>query len=104
MLGGGNMPRVILESPFNVLKPRGLTTGEMQELHFRVDPKFNGGKIRAEFGGGTWSGADLGWEKYGRPGRVWYGAPGPLKAAVGTPLAIGAGAAVDYFDGEEDEQ
>lgn len=96
------MPRPILESRFNVLKPRGLTTGEMHELHYNVDPKFGGGKIRAEFGGGRWSGKDLGWERYGRARRLWYGAPGPLKAAVWTPIAIGTGAAVDYSDREED--
>lgn len=101
-LGGGKLPPVILESPFNVLKPSGLTFGEMYELHCRVDPAYSGGKIPAEFGGGRWRAEDLGWEPYGKLGRVWYGAPAPLKAAIGTPLVVGAGAAVDYFDGEKD--
>jgi hypothetical protein len=74
----------------------------MHELHFKVDPSFRGGKIPAEFGGGTWSGKDLGWTRYGRLGRYWYGAPAPLKAAVGTPIALGAGAAVDGFDDEDE--
>lgn len=100
LLGGGPVPPAISESPFFLLKPPGISTGDFFETHVRVDPYYHGGKVPAEFGGGSWSGKDLGWEKYDPLGRAWYGSPAPLKAAAGAGLA-GAGAAVDQaWDGE----
>lgn len=93
-LGGGPVPRILRDSPFNVLKPTGVDRGAFYERHFKVDPSYYGGKIPAEFGGGRWSGRDLGWQKYGPLGRGFYGAPGPLKATGGAGLA-GIGALVD---------
>lgn len=98
-LGGGPVPSSISDSPFFLLKPKGITTGDMYELHYNVDPWYKGGSISAEFGGGRWSGSELGWEKYDGLGRVWYGAPLPLKAAAGGGV-VGAGALVDQFDGD----
>jgi hypothetical protein len=98
-LGGGPVPPVISDSPFFLLRPGGISTGDMLELHFKVDPKYRGGSIPAEFGGGSWSGDALGWEKYDQLGRLWYGAPAPLKAAAGSGV-VGAGALVDQIDGE----
>lgn len=103
-LGGGTLPRAIVESPFNVLKPRDWTRGEMYERHVNVDGGYYGGKVPARHGGGGWNGDDLGWERYGPLRSFWYGAPGPLKAAIITPVTAGAGAAVDYFYGQEDER
>ncbi len=98
-LGGGPVPSVIGDSPFFLLKPEGISTGDMLELHYKVDPKYGGGKVPAEFGGGSWSGEALGWEKYDRLGRLWRGAPLPLKAVAGSGV-VGAGAVVDQIDGE----
>jgi hypothetical protein len=99
-LGGGPVPSFISDSPFFLLKPKGISTGDMFELHYNVDPKYGGGKIPAEFGGGRWSGKELGWEKYDRLGRLWYGAPMPLKAVAGSGV-VGAGASVGQIDGDE---
>jgi hypothetical protein len=99
-LGGGPVPSVIGDSPFFLLKPEGISTGDMMELHYKVDPKYGGGKIPAEFGGGSWSGETLGWEKYDRLGRLWHGAPLPLKVVAGSGV-VGAGAFVDQVDGGE---
>ncbi len=98
-LGGAPLPSWILDSPFFLLKPKGMTRGDFYELHFKVDPKYRGGRVPREFGGGGWSGAKLGWEKYGQAGRLWHGAPGLLKTTVGGGV-VGAGAMVDQLDSE----
>lgn len=100
--GGGPVPKAILDSPFFLLKPNGISTGDMQKLHYEVDPRYHGGKIKAQYGGGSWSGDKLGWQKHDRPGRLWYGAPTPLKVVVGGGAAVGGGAVVDALDGDED--
>ncbi len=99
-IGRGPVPKVISDSRFNVLKPSGIDTGAFYERHFNVDPRYGGGAIPAEFGGGRWSGKELGWRKYGPIGRGFYGASAPLKAAVGTGLT-GTGALVDWDWGPE---
>lgn len=76
---GKHLPRQVIESPFNVQKPRGMTKGEFFELHYGVDPSYGGGRRR---GGGGWKGKELGWEKYDLAGRLWHGSPGPLKDAA----------------------
>lgn len=97
-LGGGPVPPVISDSPFFLLKPRDVSTGDFYQRHFEVDPQYGGGKVPKRFGGGGWSGKALGWQKYDRLGRLWYGSPSSLKAAG----AVGAGAAVDQtWNGEE---
>jgi hypothetical protein len=98
-LGGGPLPPMISDSPFFLLKPEGIETGEMLERHYKVDPRYHGGSIPAEFRGGSWSGKDLGWKKYDQLGRLWYGAPTPLKAVAGGGV-VGAGALVDQVDGD----
>jgi hypothetical protein len=90
---------MISDSPFFLLKPEGIETGDMLERHYNVDPLYRGGKIPAEFGGGSWSGKELGWEKYDQLGRLWHGAPMPLKAVAGGGV-VGAGALVDQVDGD----
>jgi hypothetical protein len=102
-LGGGPVPSFISDSPFFLLKPEGISTGDMYELHYRVDPKYGGGKIPADFGGGRWSGDELGWEKYDQLGRLWHGAPVPLKALAGSGV-VGAGALVDQIGNNEQNQ
>jgi hypothetical protein len=81
------LPSFFIESRFNVLKPKNITTGKMYGLHYRVDPAFNFTKIK---GGGVWDGKALGLKQYGVAGRLWYGSPRPLKAAVGGG-AVGTG-------------
>lgn len=105
ILGGGPIPPVISESPFFLLKPKGIQRGDMYELHYRVDPHYRGGSVPRRVGNVKgWSGKKLGWEKEDSLGRIWYGAPDPLKAtaagALGTGL-VGFGAWVDEHDGEE---
>jgi len=95
------VPPIISNSTLFLLKPPNVNTGDFFERHFQVDPHYYGGKIRKEFGGGRWSGKDLGWQKYDRLGRLWHGSPAPLKAAVGAGV-VGAGAAVDQVSNGED--
>ncbi len=105
LLGGGPIPPAISDSPFFLLKPDGIQIGDMYELHYRVDPSYYGGSVPQRFGNvRSWSGRKLGWEKEGALGRVWYGAPEPLKITAGGTLAtgvVGLGAWVDEHDGEE---
>jgi hypothetical protein len=91
LLGGGPLPKWILDSPFNVIKPRGVDKGALYERHYKTDLQYHGGPLP---GGGGWSGRKLGWRKYGPVGRAYYGAPGPLKSALAGGLA-GVGAVVD---------
>lgn len=95
------LPSIFTESVFNVLKPEGITRGDMYELHYKVDPKFKGTGFPRRVGGGRWRGADLGLKEYGLAGRLWHGSPAPLKARVGG-LGGGAGAAVHGVMDEED--
>ena len=82
--------------------PPGINTGDMFELHFGVDPKYFGGKIGKEFGGGSWSGRKLGWTKHNKLGRIVRGSPKPLKYTVGGGIFGSAGALVNqYRNGEE---
>ena len=105
LLGGGPIPPAISDSPFFLLKPEGIQMGDMYELHYRVDPHFNGGRVPQRFGNVRgWSGKALGWEKEDALGRIWYGAPDPLKMTAGGTLGtgvVGLGAWVDEHDGEE---
>ena len=105
LLGGGPIPQAISDSPFFLLKPEGIQMGDMYELHYRVDPHFNGGRVPQRFGNVRgWSGKALGWEKEDALGRIWYGAPDPLKMTAGGTLGtgvVGLGAWVDDHDGEE---
>lgn len=58
--------------------------------HFRIDPDFKGTTLPARVGGERWKGKALGFEKYGLPGRIWFGSPAPLKARVGgLPAGVG---------------
>lgn len=104
-LGGGPIPPAISDSPFFLLKPEGIQMGDMYELHYRVDPHFNGGRVPQRFGNVRgWSGKALGWEKEDALGRIWYGAPDPLKMTAGGTLGtgvVGLGAWVDEHDGQE---
>lgn len=94
------LPSFISDSPFNVLKPRDISRGDFYELHYKVDPHFNGTGLPPRFGGGSWSGKSLGLEKYGPVGRLWYGSPTPLKLTAGA-AAAGAGAgAYEYNEND----
>ena len=92
ILGGGPLPSSLMDSPLNVLQPRGITRGQMYERHFQVDPKYNGSPLPKYLGGGGrgsgWSGRRMGLQKYGLSGRVWFGTPDATRLAIG-----GAGAA-----------
>jgi hypothetical protein len=102
-LGGGPVPRIVVESPLTRVKPRDVTNGEFFPLHYGVDKFYHGGKVPAEFGGGGWSGKKLGWDKYGPIDRAWYGTPAPLKVAAGAGV-VGTGAVVDsLWDSEAPE-
>ena len=98
-MGGGPVPSIVSNSPFFLLRPPGISKGDMFELHYKVDPQYYGGKISKEFGGGPWSGDALGWKKHGLLARAWYGSPAPLKAVAGG-MVVGAGGFVDHFDDE----
>jgi hypothetical protein len=79
---GSPVPKVVLESPFNrKMPPEGTPRGAFYRYHYAVDPDYHGGPVKRAFGGGGWSGKDLGWTKYGPAARSWYGTPWQTKAA-----------------------
>jgi hypothetical protein len=94
---GKPLPKAILDSPLNrYLPPEGTPRGAFYRYHYAIDPSYRGGPVKRTFGGGGWSGKDLGWTKYGPAARVWYGAPTPAKAAAVGALA-GLGWPIDQF-------
>lgn len=99
-LVGRPLPRAISDSPLNVVKPEGISRGEFYEQHYGVDPRFYGAKLRADRGGGSWSGKRLGLQKYDDPSRIWHGTSGPLKMTVGGGLVGAAGLADWALDRE----
>jgi hypothetical protein len=83
LLGGAPVPEWIVDSPFNVLKPSGISTGDMYELHFKVDPQMYGARLPGGSGRGSgWSGKRLGLQKYDGPARLWFRTPNATKRAV----------------------
>lgn len=98
--GGGPLPKKYMDGPFNRLAPPGISRGDMYELHYTVDPKFSAARLPKDVGGGAWRGGEVGLERYSQPGRLWHGAPAPLKARVGG-LGAGAGAAMYALDDKE---
>lgn len=91
-LVGRPLPRAISDGPFNVLKPHGITRGDMYRLHYLVDPLFRHARLPAGLGIKSWRGKDLGLEKYDLPLRLWYGSPAPIKVAAGGAAAVAAAA------------
>ena len=87
-----NLPSSFIESRFNVLSPKGISRGDFYELHYKVDPNFKGTRLLD----GIWQGSDLGLQKYGQFGRLWYGSPTPLKFAVGSGT-VGVGGASYWY-------
>ena len=93
------LPKTVSDSAFNVSKPDGITRGQMYAYHYRVDPKFHGGRLPDGSGGG-WSGKKLGLQKYGLAERLWFGAPDAFRDPVGKAFA--GQAAADIFRGDWD--
>jgi hypothetical protein len=83
------LPKPVTDSPFNVLKPNGMSRGDFYELHYGVDPDFYGTGLGARAGGGGWSGKKLGLPKYRLGASLWNGSPAPLNAAVGVAGLVG---------------
>jgi len=101
LLGGGPLPRSVMESQFNRLAPPGMTRGEFYERHFRVDPHFYGAGLPKALKGESWSGRKLGLKRYGFAEQLWHGTPAPLKARIGG-LAAGVGGLLHSDPNEEE--
>ena len=76
------LPRAISDSSFNLLKPRGISRGDMYEKHYQVDSNFHVARLPRHLGR-SWNGHALGIQKHGLVGRVVHGAPPALKRTVG---------------------
>lgn len=85
-MGGGPVPKSVLDSPFNVLAPPRISRGDMYELHYKVDPHFTNARLK---GGGRWVGSKLGLEEYERPLRIWYGTPTATKRGLAGAGMVG---------------
>jgi hypothetical protein len=98
-IAGQPLPELVSDSAFNLSKPDGITRGQMYAYHYRVDPKYFGGKLPNGSGGG-WSGKKLGLRKYGPAERTWFSAPDALRAPVGN--AVAGAAAADILQNDWD--
>jgi len=98
-LGGGPAPRWFIESDFNKIRYKGMTTRDVYRNHVGVDDSYYGGKVGARYGGTRWSAErDLGWTRYGPLDRLNHGTSPYTKAVVG-PILFG-GTVIDGIDGE----
>ena len=93
LVGKPLLPQAYMDGPLNVWKPPGISRGKFYEEHFRMDDRMYGARLPGDVDGGRgWSGNRLGLERYSPAGRIWRGAPLPLKATVGGgSAAIGLG-------------
>ena len=94
------VPKLLQDSPLNVVKPDGINQGDFYAFHYGVDPKFSGTGFSRKIGG-RWSGEDLGLQKYGQLGRLWHGTPTPLAAAS---LATGSAGLLNYQPAQDPAQ
>ena len=97
-----NIPRSIIDSRFNVLRPSDISIGRFYELHYRVDPFFHGTRFPKAIGG-TWRGGQLGLERYSGLQKLWYSTPGPTKVGVGVGLGTGATGAGYWWFSDDSE-
>jgi hypothetical protein len=88
LLGDTLVPKIFVDSPFNVVKPGGVERGQFYRQHYGLDDRYYGGPVSDEFGGGGWSGRKLGWRRYGPVERLVYGTPAATKAVVLGPPAV----------------
>ena len=91
-----NLPDWLRDSPFNVLRPNGISRGRFYELHYRVDPSYHGSGFPRSIGG-AWSGRAIGLQRYEGLTRLWYGTPGSLKVAGGVIIVVGTASGGYYF-------
>ena len=70
------IPQWFMDGPLNVSKPRGLSQYDFYKYHYGVDGQFHGGKLpNGPDGPRGFSGRNLGFERYGQPGRTWARIP-----------------------------
>lgn len=100
--GRGVLPDAIVDSRFNVLKPKNINLGRFYELHYRVDPEFHGAPFPRAIGG-SWRGNQLGLQKYHGLQRIWYATPSPLKAARGAAAGISGASAYWWISSTDAE-
>ena len=80
------LPKFIMESQFNVLKPANISRGDFYVLHGKVDKRAGGGPIMGRGKGSGWNRGSIGTELAGPVGRLYYGSPAELKALVTMPI------------------
>ena len=83
------------ESPYNVLRPEGITKGDFYELHYAVDKHFHGAGLPRDFPHESWSGKQLGLTKDPFGVRHWKGTPTPTKTKLGGTVGVVGGQTYD---------
>jgi hypothetical protein len=79
----------VANSRYFRLRPPGINRGDMYRLHYENDRNYGGSNLPADVGGGRWDGKVLKLEQHTPLGRFVFGAPRPLKLAVGGAAAAG---------------
>lgn len=85
----GKVPKSIVDSRFNVVKPR-VETGQFYQRHVGIDKDYYGGKVGRNFGGENWSAKNFGWGKYDPVARLWLGMPSANKKILGGAASLDA--------------
>ena len=83
MLG---LPKWIMESRFNVLKPPNISRGKFYVRHGKVDRFARGGPIVGKGKGSGWNRQSIGTELAGPLGRLYHGTTPELKTLVAMPF------------------
>ena len=98
ILGSKDLADWFVDSPFNVLKPPGMDTGDFYKRHSELDRFYYGSGFGPKIGG-SWSSKRLGVKKFGPLQRIWYAPPDALRQ-----LIAGTGAASAYHDALNEDQ
>jgi len=101
ILGGGKVPRFIVDSPFNVLQFKGLTQGEGYALHASVDKFANSFRMPDKFGVRSWRAKKAGIDTQAGFDRIWNGTPEAVKSAAGSFVGGAGGLVHEAFDEDE---
>jgi hypothetical protein len=99
VLEGKKIPKLIMDSPFNVSRPRGMSQGDFYDYHYGVDGNFYGARLPSGLNGGRgWSGKRLNLERYSFPQRLWDGTPTIWKDVAGI---VDAAKIPGLFEGQD---
>jgi hypothetical protein len=102
LAGKWGLPNWVRDNPLNVVQGAGQDKLQFLRDHFGVDRHLYGGRVARRSGQRGWSGAKLGWERYGPMRRLWSGTPEAMKEALAT-MGLTPSAALSEGQGGDEQ-